>query len=212
MGNSSEKPKKRIHLWKKVLIHFSLCFVMGFFIGFAPTSTTISLFSGQPSAAAIRNLGVSDLKAEAFNRSLFVELHPEVASSAQPDCNGTEQEFSSKEQLIVITTTHPTDPLKVASLWRLANTLRLVPPPLLWLVIEANSDAPATAKMLRQTGVMYRHITYKENFTDGDAHAYHQTNLALSHIEHHRLSGIVHFAGPFNIYPLQFFDEIREIE
>ncbi|KAH0454390.1 hypothetical protein IEQ34_016314 [Dendrobium chrysotoxum] len=212
MGNSSDKPKKRIHLWKKVLIHFSLCFVMGFFIGFAPTSTTISLFSAQPSAVDIRNLGVSDVKTEVLNRSLLAELHPEASNSVWSDCNETEQELSSKEQLIVITTTHPTDQFKVASLWRLANTLRLVPPPLLWIVIESNSDSPTTAKMLRQTGIMYRHITYKENFTDADAEAYHQRNVALNHVEHHRLNGIVHFASAFNIYPLQFFEDIREIE
>jgi hypothetical protein len=30
------------HLWKKALLHFSLCFVMGFFTGFAPSSTSVT--------------------------------------------------------------------------------------------------------------------------------------------------------------------------
>ncbi|KDO35787.1 hypothetical protein CISIN_1g042066mg, partial [Citrus sinensis] len=40
----------------------------------------------------------------------------------------------------------------------------------------------------------------------------HQRNVALKHIEHHRLSGIVHFAGVSNVYDLAFFDELRDIE
>lgn len=37
-------------------------------------------------------------------------------------------------------------------------------------------------------------------------------NLALSHIEHHRLSGIVHFASLSNTYDLHFFHHLRDIE
>ncbi|GAB2293041.1 Beta-1,4-xylosyltransferase irx9 [Dionaea muscipula] len=37
-------------------------------------------------------------------------------------------------------------------------------------------------------------------------------HLALNHIELHRLSGIVNFAGLHNVYDLCFFNEIRSIE
>ncbi|EAY96362.1 hypothetical protein OsI_18261 [Oryza sativa Indica Group] len=39
---AAERPKQRrsSHLWKKALLHFSLCFVMGFFTGFAPSSSS----------------------------------------------------------------------------------------------------------------------------------------------------------------------------
>ncbi|XP_020578206.1 probable glucuronosyltransferase Os03g0287800 [Phalaenopsis equestris] len=212
MVNSSDKPRKKTHAWKKVLIHFSLCFIMGFFIGFAPTTATISIFSTHPSAADIRNLGVSDLKMESINRTLLLQLHPKPSHSAPPHCHENHQELALNQHLIIITTTQPTDPFKLPSLWRLANTLRLVPPPLLWIVVEANFDSPATTRMLRQTGIMYRHITYKENFTDANAEAYHQRNVALNHVEQHRLDGIVLFASLLDIYPLHFFEQIRQIE
>ncbi|KAI4364272.1 hypothetical protein MLD38_020386 [Melastoma candidum] len=34
---SPERSKKKVQLWKKATVHFSLCFIMGFFTGFAST-------------------------------------------------------------------------------------------------------------------------------------------------------------------------------
>lgn len=97
----------------------------------------------------------------------------------------------------------------------MAHTLRLVPPPLLWVVVEANPDVAATARLLRTTGLMYRHLTYKDNFTVADAAAgkerHHQRNVALGHIEHHRLAGVVLFAGLGDTFDLRFFDQLRQI-
>ena len=121
-------------------------------------------------------------------------------------------ELSPRSLLVIITTTGSKDRFRVPFLRRLAHTLKLVRSPLLWIVVEAHSDAPQSADMLRKTGIMYRHLTYKENFTDPNAEAYHQRNVALNHIEYHRLDGIVHFADVSNIYDLEFFQEIREIE
>ncbi|WOL06887.1 hypothetical protein Cni_G15621 [Canna indica] len=215
---SMDRSKKRIQLWKKALIHFALCFVMGFFTGFAPTSP-VSLFSTssggwitvKPAAYAaadkIADPGVA-------NRSLMVELPP-AAANPNPASTGEKKEedkAGSKRQLIVVTTTRSGDRMQEALLRRLADTLKLVPSPLLWIVVQARADVAATAAMLRKTGVVYRHLAFKENFTDAAAEADHQRNVALNHIEHHRLSGIVHFAGVSNIYDLQFFREIRQIE
>jgi len=98
---------------------------------------------------------------------------------------------------------------------RKVHTLRLVAPPLLWVVVEAAPDVPATARLLRTTGLMYRHLTYKDNFTAADAAAgrerHHQRNVALGHIEHHRLAGVVLFAGLGDVFDLRFFDQLREI-
>jgi hypothetical protein len=88
----------------------------------------------------------------------------------------------------------------------------LVPPPLLWIVVEGQSDSDEVSEILRKTGIMYRHLVIKENFTDPEAELDHQRNVALRHIEQHRLSGIVHFAGLSNVYDLGFFDELRQIE
>ncbi|KAI4992763.1 hypothetical protein ZWY2020_007076 [Hordeum vulgare] len=63
-------------------------------------------------------------------------------------------------------------------------------PPVLWLVVEPAAEALPTAQLLRGAGVAYRH---------------HQRNLALEHMEEHRL------AGPDDVYDLRFFDQLRQI-
>uniref|UniRef100_A0A804PR71 Glycosyltransferases n=1 Tax=Zea mays TaxID=4577 RepID=A0A804PR71_MAIZE len=98
-------------------------------------------------------------------------------------------------------------------LLRLAHTLRLVRPPVVWVVVEPAADAPATAEVLRGTGVMYRHLAFRPegNLTAaGEAHA--QRNAALAHVERHRLAGVLHFADAAAVYDVGFFDQIRQIE
>ena len=99
-------------------------------------------------------------------------------------------------------------------LLRLAHTLRLVPPPVVWVVVEPAADGPATAEVLRGTGVMYRHLAFKpeENFTTAEAEAHAQRNAALAHVEKHRLAGVLHFADAAGVYDVGFFDQIRQIE
>lgn len=117
-----------------------------------------------------------------------------------------------RRQIIIVTPTSSRDRLREVGLRRLANTIRLIGQPLLWIVVEAKSESSNLAEIMRKTGIMYRHLVFKENFTDSEAEMNHQRNVALKHIEHHRLSGIVHFAGLSNFYDLRFFDELREIE
>ncbi|CAL5423778.1 unnamed protein product [Camellia sinensis] len=233
-----ERSKKKVQLYNKAIFHFFLCFVMGFFTGFAPTGK--SLFS-RPVVASNRSafspqslsLSLSPSQArtqsDSFNTSLLDET-PIVAISTKSKSKSEsefESEFESEHErltnlgevelipnrlIIVVTPTSVKDRLRAVYLRRLANTLRLVPPPLLWMVVEQKSKSARVSEILRKTGIMYRHLVFKENFTDFEAEMDHQRNLALNHIEHHRLSGIVHFAGLSNVYDLSFFDEIRAIE
>jgi putative beta-1,4-xylosyltransferase IRX9 len=210
MGLSTDhggKGKKQgSQLWKKALLHSCLCFVMGFFTGFAPSSvsdwTSAAVTAGGVgSSHVVRTLGAATV-----NRSLLAK-----GAAADPSA-------SPRPLLVVVTTTESaparTDQ-RAAALMRMAHTLRLVPPPLLWVVVEAAPDVPATARMLRATGLMYRHLTYKDNFTAADVAAgkerHHQRNVALGHVEHHRLAGVVHFAGLGDVFDLRFFDQLREI-
>ncbi|KAF5940751.1 hypothetical protein HYC85_021918 [Camellia sinensis] len=217
-----ERSKKKVQFYNKATFHFFLCFVMGFFTGFAPTGnifTTKSESSLSPSQARTQS--------DSFNTSLLDET-PIVTI---PTKSKSESEFESESEseharltnleevelipnrlIIVVTPTSVKDRLRAVYLRRLANTLRLVPPPLLWMVVEQKSNSAGVSEILRKTGIMYRHLVFKENFTDFEAEMDHQRNLALNHIEHHRLSGIVHFAGLSNVYDLSFFDEIRAIE
>lgn len=236
---SVERSKKKVQLWKKAIVHFSLCFVMGFFTGFAPTgkartfagqpvmSNKMEIFSPQP--GELSDPPPTTSSHVSFNRSLISEVPERVSGKprAEPeeddlleneDNQLEEAEFPEgnnklvPRRLLIIVTPTTNHPLTGVLLRRLANTIKLVPQPLLWIIVEKRSDSREVSEMMRKTGIMYRHLVFRENFTDPDAEMDHQRNLALRHIEHHKLSGIVHFAGLSNVYDLDFFQELREIE
>lgn len=233
-----ERSKKKVHLWKKAIVHFALCFVMGFFTGFAPTGKSSSpIFSSQISptnspeqSEMLPQQQVTTTYANNVNRSLVVE-NPvptpartkesesvklmETEEEAEAEAESEEKQetnFIPRRLVIIVTPTSTRDKSQIVLLRRLANTIKLVSPPLLWIVVERKSDSDEVSELLRKTGIMYRHLVFKENFTDPEAEFDHQRNVALKHIEHHRLSGIVHFAGLSNVYDLAFFDELRDIE
>ncbi|XP_066384422.1 probable glucuronosyltransferase Os03g0287800 [Miscanthus floridulus] len=214
-GGAGGRGKKQAgsQLWKKALLHSSLCFVMGFFTGFAPSSvsdwTSAAVAAGRVgSSHVVRALPTAAGGGGAVNRSLLAHgADPLLGDPASP-----------RPLLVVVTTTESTPAAsgeRAAALTRMAHTLRLVAPPLLWVVVEAAPDVPGTSRLLRATGLMYRHLTYRDNFTAADAAAgkerHHQRNVALGHIEHHRLAGVVLFAGLGDVFDLGFFDQLREI-
>ncbi|KAK9290905.1 hypothetical protein L1049_009084 [Liquidambar formosana] len=233
MGSLERSSKKGSQLWKKAVVHFLLCFIMGFFTGFAPTGRPSSMFSAGTIAASNQS-EFSPLPTphaeSSVNRSLIAQTPELVAvpvrSRATDSAAGDEKTLEQQEEeneaetliprrlIIIITPTSSKDRFQGVFLRRLANTLRLVRPPLLWIIVEAAQSeySSEVSEILRKSGIMYRHLVFKENFTDVEAEMDHQRNVALKHVEHHRLSGIVHFAGLSNVYDLGFFDDIRDIE
>ncbi|XP_042475836.1 beta-1,4-xylosyltransferase IRX9-like [Macadamia integrifolia] len=226
---SLDRSKKRVQLWKKAAFHFILCFIMGFFTGFTPTSKA-SIFSGFVIASngsikyqeispqpmeMIQPATTTTTQEETLNRSLMAETPvavPVPISSSSPVEASEDLELIPRKVLIIVTPTRSNDRLQSALLRRMSTTLKLVPPPLLWIVVESQSDSSKVPEILRKTGVMYRHLVSRQTFTDPEAEMDHQRNVALNHIEQHRLGGIVHFAALSNFYDLDFFEEIREIE
>uniref|UniRef100_A0ACD5W6P1 Uncharacterized protein n=1 Tax=Avena sativa TaxID=4498 RepID=A0ACD5W6P1_AVESA len=220
-------PKQRRggHLWKKALLHFSLCFVMGFFTGFAPSSSSSWRANGAggdtvPHRAADQQ-AASRVAVGANQHIHLAPPSPDGAggggATVDVDDDDGEEGAGPRRMLIVVTTTRSgagERRRRRPELLRLAHTLRLVRPPVVWVVVEPAADAPATAEVLRGTGVMYRHLAFRpeENFTSADAEAHAQRNAALAHVEKHRLSGVVHFADAAGVYDARFFDEIRQIE
>ncbi|CAI9098068.1 OLC1v1034629C1 [Oldenlandia corymbosa var. corymbosa] len=218
-----DRSKKKTQLWKKAAFHFVLCFVMGFLTGFAPTGKA-SVFSRN--RVSVTN--ITDFSPQPLEVIHLVDGSPAAvpAETLKSDEDGSDSDAGiSKEEeeeeegdlnprglIIIVTPTSMKDRLRGVRLRRLANTLRLVAQPLLWVVVEQQSDSDEVSEILRQTGIMYRHLVFKDNFTDFQTEMDHQRNVALNHIEHHRLSGIVHFADLSNVYDLSFFDEIRSIE
>lgn len=192
---SDYRSKKREILWKKSILHFSLCFIMGFMFGFAPT-TTSHQSSIKPHDNSVQSTAAP------------------ITTTVEASLNSTEIDEDDEygTPLILVTVTSSINPFKHTFLRRLSDTLKHVPAPLLWIIAENRLEAGSTAEMLRMTGIMYRHLTFNENFTDVEIEMDYQRNLALKHIEYHRLDGIVHFADLSNVYELNFFDEIRDIE
>ncbi|KAI4378745.1 hypothetical protein MLD38_016182 [Melastoma candidum] len=221
---SSERSKKKVQLWKKAMVHFSLCFIMGFFTGFAPTgkSTVFSSSSQEGTMLVSEKPGVPENKNGTLVlgipavKSTFVEVSG--GDDEGDDSETEEPEVMTPMRLLIVITPLPTAAESqerrrgIIMLEKMANTMRLVPPPVLWVVVEKRTERDEVSEMLRRTGIMYRHVVYKENFTDAATEADHQRNVALRHVKEHSLSGIVHFAPISNVYDLNFFNELREIK
>ncbi|KAB2096772.1 hypothetical protein ERO13_A01G125200v2 [Gossypium hirsutum] len=128
-----------------------------------------------------------------------LEQHNEVTDSIEP-----------LKQLIVVTPTYNRG-FQVYFLNRLGQVLRLVKPPLVWIVVEEKTVSLETARILRKTGVMYRHVVSTRNSSDVKDRGVHQRNAALEHIERHKLDGIVFFADDDNVYTPELFESLRTI-
>ncbi|KAJ3693700.1 hypothetical protein LUZ60_009180 [Juncus effusus] len=194
--------RKKLHLWGKTLLHFSVFFATGFIAPFVPWDTTAHILSN--------HFSIYNQSFHLFTTSEAPKNLGRVLKDGALPSNNLKQHNSS-DLVIVITTTRSKDKFHLATLTRLAHSLANVSAPLLWLVVEARNESRMTTEMLRGTRIMYRHLTYKDNFTNLKSEIDHQRNIALRHIERHTMAGIVHFADSSIIYDLKFFEEIRKI-
>lgn len=178
------------------MLHSCLCFLVGLVTGLAPSDWA----DAASRAAAEANAQVLRTAAQ-------------LAWSLQQQKNPPPPETKQKQQqlLVVVTTTAASErERRAAGLTRTAHSLRLVSPPVLWLVVEAAGEAPPTATLLRRTGVPYRHLTYAHNFTSEKEERHHQRNVALGHVERHRLRGVLLFAGLADVYDLRLLENLRD--
>uniref|UniRef100_A0A0D9W1R1 Glycosyltransferases n=1 Tax=Leersia perrieri TaxID=77586 RepID=A0A0D9W1R1_9ORYZ len=112
-----------------------------------------------------------------------------------------------KKLLIVVTPTRAR-PSQAYYLTRMGHTLRLVDPPVLWLVVQDGNPTPEAAAALRRTAVMHRYIGCSHHNASSLPH---QLNAALEVVENHRLDGIVYFADEEGVYSLHLFHRLRHI-
>lgn len=226
-----ERSKPKGHVWKRALFHFLVSFVIGVFIGLTPFVSMNPMSKHQAFSFEVLSTDGHVDKHEDMTRNATTiaemgglenstTLEPEMKEQESGDGNSNATSISlslfedvnlvSRKLLIIVTPTHPR-PLQAYYLSRLAHTLRLVQPPLLWIVVEMTLQSDQTADILRRTGVMYRHLVCKKNLTDIKDRSVHQRNVALSHIETHHLDGIVHFADDYNTYSADLFEQMRQI-
>lgn len=120
------------------------------------------------------------------------------------------------DKLLIVITPTRARASQAYYLSRLGQTLRLVRPPLLWVVVEAGKPTPEAALALRHTAVMHRYVGCCDNLNAsasaaaGDYRS-HQMNAGLEVVENHRLDGVVYFADEEGVYSLHLFDRLRQI-
>lgn len=230
-----ERSKVKGQVWRRVIVYFFICFMVGVFVGLSQyvsmnLSATNRVIERQVldvektyQDKSLRTSGrthieIPVLGSEGTNSNDTLES--KVKGSKVLDVVSEDKLFNVTivedsalffpKLLIIVTTTH-VGPLQAYYLNQLAHTLRTVQPPLLWVVVEMASQSEETADMLRRTGLMYRHLVCKRNLTDVRDRRVHQRNVALSHIESHKLDGIVYFADEENVYSTELFEEMRQI-
>ncbi|XP_042003037.1 probable beta-1,4-xylosyltransferase IRX9H [Salvia splendens] len=217
----------RFSSWRRVYLHILMCFVVGIFVGLTPFIPLSMSTNSLPKQEAFdfELIGLKNEMSKVGKVSLQEnstwgreKVNVEV-SNPRSDLtmlsNSMNQSrdvvFNIDKLLIVITPTYA-KPLQAYFLNRLAHTLRLIQHPLLWIVVEMNYQSMETADLLRNSGVMYRHlicsIKNETGITDRSAHL---RNVALSHIETHRLDGIAYFADDDRIYSTALFNQMRNI-
>uniref|UniRef100_A0A7N0UX27 Glycosyltransferases n=2 Tax=Kalanchoe fedtschenkoi TaxID=63787 RepID=A0A7N0UX27_KALFE len=186
--------------WHRLFHRCLLFFFLGFLLALAPYDVDVDV-RVFPSASTSAKLD-SDVEIAAADS---VKLEVDAASDVD-----SRMDLVPPKQLIVVTPTY-NRAFQAYYLNRLAQVLALVPPPVLWIVVEMKSTAAETAGLLRKTGVPFRHLVCNRNMTDVKDRGVHQRNAALDHIQSHQLDGIVYFADDDNIYTLELFHRLREI-
>lgn len=232
-SRSFDRPKLKGQNWRRAFLHFSMCFIVGILVGltpFAPVNLTtvmpkhqaFSFEEFQPAndklysektndVAAVSRLSLNESSVSvpgtwSIKPNNAIAIHVGLNDSLDMDSD------SLHNTLLIIVTPTYARPLQANYLHRMAHTLKLIPRPLLWIVVEMNSQSAETAEILRGTGIVYRHLVCStKNSTEITDKNVLLRNVALSHIETHRLDGIVYFADDDNIYSTALFDQMRKI-
>lgn len=202
IGSFNRYPKKgNPHLSKRSFNRYLLCFALGFFIGLIPFGYFL-LDDVNPQDFSFDRDLTTVVVTRDRNSNVIVDAVTLLAKLPEKP--------TKFKQLIVVTPTY-NRALQAYFLNRLSQALSLVPPPLLWIVVEMNSASVETSRLLRRSRVMYRHLVSSKNSTHVKDRGVHQRNTALHHIQHHRLDGIVYFADDDNVYSLELFESLREV-
>lgn len=122
-----------------------------------------------------------------------------------------------KRLVIVVTPTYKRS-MQMASMTNLMQTLREVPPPIHWVVIEDSEEKSVRIKrLLARSGLMHTHLAIvspERNPKIWDTKGARQRSYALQHIRHRyadQPDALIYFADDDNIYDVRLFDLIRQV-
>lgn len=201
------RPKGMGH-WRRAFFQFAGCFMIGAVVGFTPF---MMVDMSKDLAAKHEKFLYEDNGAGNVQQKIgSVVDGSDALDTLYTQSPVLYSELVPRKLLIVVTPTY-SRPFQAYYLNRLAHTLRIIPHPLLWIVVEMERQSAETARILRGAGLMYRHLVCDQNGTVVKEKAVHQRNVALSHIEKCRLDGIVFFADDDMVYSGDLFDNMREI-
>ncbi|KAH1096953.1 hypothetical protein J1N35_013874 [Gossypium stocksii] len=192
--------------WRRSFCRCLFFFVIGFVFGIAP-------FGYSDTDVRAKDFTFPELKPPHANLRFNDQIVTSVSLSVNTKLLEPKESTDIIEplkQLIVVTPTYNRG-FQAYFLNRLGQVLRLVKPPLVWIVVEEKAASHETAEILRKTGVMYRHVLCAFNSSSVKDPRVHQRNAALEHIERHKLDGIVFFADDDNVYTLELFESLRTI-
>ncbi|KAM3296067.1 hypothetical protein ACQJBY_038421 [Aegilops geniculata] len=95
----------------------------------------------------------------------------------------------------------------------MGQTLRLIRPPVLWVVVEAGKPTLEAALALCRTVVMHCYVGCCDGLNVSPAVDFrpHQLNAGFEVIENHLLDGVVYFTDEEGVYSLPLFDRLHQI-
>ncbi|KAG6400400.1 hypothetical protein SASPL_137230 [Salvia splendens] len=218
------QPRKSFQFsWRKPFFRCFMCFFLGFLLGMAPFNSDFNELRGdfrpsdfslemKPEVVSVQRSAGDLASVEKPKEDDLLIGAVELGEVERADKTDMKKvlDFVPGKHLIVVTPTY-SRAIQAYYLTRLGQVLRLVKPPVLWIVVELNEASKETAEILRNMGILYRHLVCVKNNTDVKDRGVHQRNTALEHIEKHKLDGMVYFADDDNIYSLELFESMREI-
>lgn len=123
--------------------------------------------------------------------------------------------LQERKQFVVITPTY-VRAFQAVYISCLIHTLRSVPGPLIWIVIEAGGISSATAELLSHSQLSYHHLAIQEPMpADSRDRKHLEIRLRLEglrFIRNHRIDGVVIFLDEINTYSLELFDVAQKID
>ncbi|OMO57474.1 Glycosyl transferase, family 43 [Corchorus olitorius] len=193
--------------WRRSFCRCLFFFLIGFVFGITP-------FGHIDTDIQAKDFAFPELKPPPVNFQLDDQIVTSVSlgvsTRLQEEKEAVQESIEPLKQLIIVSPTY-NRAFQAYFLNRLAQVLKLVKPPLVWIVVEEKAASFETAEILRKTGVMYRHVVSTSNSSSVKDRGVYQRNAALEHIERHKLDGIVYFADDDNVYTLELFESLRTI-